>query len=81
MMDSYSKQPRKMNGMMMAIGESFSRFKTKLGFGPKKVFHCFRNTFIDEAYQHGMDKTLYKDYVGPAQEDMTHSVMLKKQTF
>lgn len=61
-----------------AIGKSFTRLKKSLGFGAGKVFHCFRNTFIDEAYQQGMDKALYKDYVGHSQDDVTHSVYASK---
>ena len=63
-----------------AIGKSFSRLKTKLGFGPKKVFHCFRNTFIDEAFQQGTEKELYKDFVGHSQDDITHKVYTNKSS-
>lgn len=77
-MDGYSKQLQKNERHDDAIGKSFSRLKTKLGFGPKKVFHCFRNTFIDEAFQQGMDKELYKDFVGHAQDDITHGVYASK---
>jgi integrase len=61
-----------------AIGKSFSRFKKSLGFGPNKVFHCFRNTFIDEVYQQGLDKNLYKDFVGHSQDDITHGIYASK---
>jgi site-specific recombinase XerD len=57
-----------------AIGKSFGRFKKSLGFGSNKVFHCFRNTFIDEVFQQGLDMTLYKDYIGHKQDDITHGV-------
>ena len=61
-----------------AIGKSFSRFKKSLGFSSNKVFHCFRNTFIDEAFQQGLDSVLYKSYVGHSQSDITHGIYASK---
>lgn len=55
-----------------AIGKRFGRLKKSLGFPDSKVFHCFRNTFIDEVFQQGLDPLLYKDFVGHGQKDITH---------
>ena len=60
------------------VGEGFTRFKKNLGFGSNKVFHCFRNTFIDEVYQQGLDMVLYKDYIGHQQTDVTHGIYASK---
>lgn len=39
------------NGYAHAVSKWFSEYKTKLGFGPKKVFHSFRHTVSDHFKQ------------------------------
>ncbi|NRP47540.1 Phage integrase family protein [Marinobacterium sp. xm-d-543] len=57
-----------------AIGKRFSRLKMKLGFGPEKVFHSTRKTFIDKLKENGTQEQFAADIVGHEIHTMTYGV-------
>lgn len=56
------------------IGKKFSRIKTKLGFGPDKVFHSLRKTFIDKLKTIDTPEVIAADIVGHEVGTMTYGV-------
>lgn len=52
------------------MSNDFSRLKTELGFGKKKVFHSFRNTFIGALSLAGVADSKVNALIGHAQDDL-----------
>lgn len=55
-----------------AIEKAFGRQKTKLGFGPKLVFHSLRMSFIGKLHGSGCPVMLAKTMVGHKLNDLTY---------
>lgn len=54
-----------------AVGKRFGNLKSKLGFGPKKVFHSFRHTVTTALLQAGTDLNIAQDIVGHEKGNIT----------
>lgn len=53
----------------------FSRYKTKLGINdPRKTFHSFRHTFIDDLREAGVQDSLIKQMVGHEDGSVTFGI-------
>ncbi|MCY1364594.1 Phage integrase family protein [compost metagenome] len=53
----------------------FSRYKAKLGIDdPRKTFHSFRHTFIDDLREAGVQDSLIKQMVGHEDNSVTFGV-------
>ncbi|MGC3519543.1 site-specific integrase, partial [Pseudomonas aeruginosa] len=53
----------------------FSRYKTKLGItDPRKTFHSFRHTFIDDLRDAGVQDSLIKRMVGHEDSSVTFGI-------
>lgn len=59
---------------MAALGQKFTRLKTKLGYGPDHVFHNTRSTLITLMQQAGVPETVATDVVGHDKGTMTYGL-------
>lgn len=59
---------------MAALGQKFTRLKTKLGYGPDHVFHNTRSTLITLMQQAGVPEVIATDVVGHDKKTMTYGL-------
>ena len=57
-----------------AIGKRFGRLKTKLGFGPERVFHSIRKTVVTMLENAGVPENVVADIVGHEKNTMTYGL-------
>ncbi len=63
-----------------AIGKRFGQLKTKLGHGPRAVFHSIRGTVITQLERAGVPEGTVQDLVGHERSTLTGSVYSGKST-
>ncbi len=54
-----------------ALGKTFGRLKTKMGFGPQHVFHSIRKTTVTALENNGIPENVCADIVGHKKPNMT----------
>lgn len=57
-----------------AVGKRFGRLKTKLGYGPKHVFHSIRKTVVTLLEDKGVSENLAADIVGHEKPRITYGL-------
>jgi integrase len=63
--------PNKYGARSDALGKTFGRLKTKMGFGPQHVFHSIRKTTVTALENNGIPENVCADIVGHKKPNMT----------
>lgn len=68
------QNPNKYGARSDALGKTFGRLKTKMGFGPKHVFHSIRKTTVTELENLQILWNVCADIVGHSKPNMTFKI-------